>query len=101
MSNTRKFFNISTKEETTVDLTSDEIAESEAIATENAKTKYVTDRLIHGKDSDGNSTTYLGMGEQLDQLFRDVDSGKFGADAKTGEWFSKIKAVKDSNPKPS
>tara|TARA_S200000501_G_C20471087_1_gene589454 strand:- start:108 stop:413 length:306 start_codon:yes stop_codon:yes gene_type:complete len=101
MSNTRKFFNISTKEETTVDLTSDEIAESEAIATENAKTKYVTDRLIHGKDSDGNSTTYLGIGEQLDQLFHDVDAGKFGADAKTGEWFNKIKAVKDANPKPS
>ena len=41
------------------------------------------------------------IGEQLDQLFRDVDSGKFGADAKTGEWYIAVKAVKDSNPKPS
>ena len=101
MSNTRKFFNIQTGEETTVDLTAEEISAREAIATENAKTKYVTDRLIHGKDSDGNSTTYLGIGEQLDQLFHDVDAGKFGADAKTGEWFNKIKAVKYANPKPS
>jgi hypothetical protein len=93
--------NFQTGEETTVDLTSDEIAEREAIAIENAKTKYITDRLIHGKDTDGNSTTYKGIGEQLDQLFRDVDSGKFGADAKTGEWYIAIKAVKDSNPKPS
>jgi hypothetical protein len=93
--------NFQTGEETTVDLTSDEIAEREAIAIENAKTKYITDRLIHGKDTDGNSTTYKGIGEQLDQLFRDVDSGKFGADAKTGEWYIAIKAVKDANPKPS
>jgi|TARA_E500000318_G_C3502197_1_gene188824 hypothetical protein len=92
--------NFQTGEETTVDLTSDEIAEREAIAIENAKTKYITDRLIHGKDTDGNSTTYKGIGEQLDQLFRDVDSGKFGADAKTGEWYTAIKAVKDANPKP-
>jgi hypothetical protein len=92
--------NFQTGEETTVDLTSDEIAEREAIAIENAKTKYITDRLIHGKDTDGNSTTYKGIGEQLDQLFRDVDSGKFGADAKTGEWYIAVKAVKDANPKP-
>ena len=32
--------------------------------------------------------------EQLDQLFRDVDAGKFGADAKTGEWYLAIKEVK-------
>tara|TARA_Y100000114_G_C11682566_1_gene289322 strand:- start:17 stop:322 length:306 start_codon:yes stop_codon:yes gene_type:complete len=101
MSNTRKFFNLQTGEITTVDLTAEEISAREAIAVENAKTKYVTDRLIHGKDSDGNSTTYLGMGEQFDQLFRDVDSGKFGEDAKKGEWYIAIKKVKDANPKPS
>ena len=97
----RTIINFQTGEENTVDLTSEEIAERETIATENAKTKYIEDRCVHGKDSDGNSTIYKGIGEQLDQLFRDVDSGKFGADAKTGEWYIAIKAVKDANPKPS
>ena len=87
--------NLSTGQQTTVDLTSDEVTEREAIATENAKTKYITDRQING------TVIYDGISEQLDQLFRDVDSGKFGADAKTGEWYIAVKAVKDSNPKPS
>ena len=41
------------------------------------------------------------MSEQLDQLFRDVAAGKFGTDAQTGEWYTAIKEVKDTNPKPS
>ena len=87
--------NLSTGQQTTVDLTSDEVTEREAIATENAKTKYITDRQINGTE------IYDGISEQLDQLFRDVDSGKFGADAKTGEWYIAVKKVKDANPKPS
>lgn len=86
--------NLQTGEETTVNLTSEEITAREAIATENAKTKYVTNRQIHG------TVTYDGITEQLDQLFRDIDSGKFGADAKTGEWYKAIKKVKDTYPKP-
>ena len=31
--------------------------------------------------------------------YHNVDSGKFGADAKTGEWFKALKKVKDDNPK--
>ena len=87
--------NLSTGQQTTVDLTSDEVTERAAIATENAKTKYITDRQING------TVIYDGISEQLDQLFRDVDSGKFGADAKTGEWYIAVKKVKDANPKPS
>ena len=87
--------NLSTGQQTTVDLTSDEVTEREAIATENAKTKYITDRQING------TVIYDGISEQLDQLFRDVDSGKFGADAKTGEWYIAVKKEKDANPKPS
>ena len=44
---------------------------------------------------------YPGMAEQLDQLYRDVAAGKFGADAKTGEWYVGITSVKTANPKPS
>ena len=37
--------------------------------------------------------------EQLDQLYRDVNAGKFGNDAKTGEWFVGITTVKTKFPK--
>tara|TARA_R100000406_G_scaffold83050_1_gene65428 strand:+ start:334 stop:615 length:282 start_codon:yes stop_codon:yes gene_type:complete len=70
-------------------------AEEVKAAADLAAHKYKNDRL-----SDG-SKTYPNISEQLDQLFRDVDAGKFGADAKTGEWYLAIKQVKDTNPKPS
>ena len=41
----------------------------------------------------GLTTTYASLQEQLDQLYRDIDAGKFGADAKTGEWFVGITSV--------
>ena len=44
---------------------------------------------------------YDSIPNQLDQLYHDIDSGKFGADAKTGEWFIGISSVKIANPKPS
>ena len=63
--------------------------------TEAAKVKYKTDRTTDG------STTYAPIGDQLDQLYRDINAGKFGSDAKTGEWFVGITSVKTANPKPS
>ena len=50
----------------------------------------------------GTATTfgYPLITEQLDQLYRDVNAGKFGADAKTGEWFVGISSVKTAFPKP-
>ena len=48
----------------------------------------------------GLTTTYASLQEQLDQLYRDVNAGKFGADAKTGEWFVGITSVKTAHPKP-
>ena len=47
----------------------------------------------------GLTTTYASLQEQLDQLYRDVNAGKFGADAKTGEWFVGITSVKTAFPK--
>ena len=90
----RLIINVSTGEETTVALTAEEIAADNAVATEIAKTKYIGDRQTYG------TVTYPGMSEQLDQLYRDVAAGKFGADAKTGEWFVGITSVKTTNPKP-
>ena len=92
----RLIINVSTGVTTTETLTSDEVAARESIAVENAKVLYKQKRTV------GVSTTvYPGIAEQLDQLYRDIDAGKFGADAKTGEWFVGITSVKTLNPKPS
>ena len=90
----RLIINVSTGATTTETLTSDEVAARETVATERAKTKYINDSQING------TVTYAGISEQLDQLYRDVAAGKFGADAKTGEWFVGITSVKTTNPKP-
>ena len=91
----RLIINVSTGATTTETLTSDEVAAREAVETENAKVLYKQRRTV------GVSTTvYPGLAEQLDQLYRDVAAGKFGADAKTGEWFVGITSVKTLNPKP-
>lgn len=45
------------------------------------------------------SRSYPDIGEQLDKLYKDVDAGKLGADAKTGDWYTSIKKVKDDTPK--
>lgn len=44
-------------------------------------------------------TIYGSLGDQLDMLYKDIDAGKFGDDAKTSTWYLHIKSVKDSNPK--
>ena len=49
----------------------------------------------------GISSTYPLITEQLDQLYHDIESGKFGANAKTGSWFVGITSVKTAYPKPS
>jgi hypothetical protein len=45
--------------------------------------------------------SYPSISDQLDKLYHDVDDGKFGSDAKTGTWYTAIKAVKDKYTKPS
>ena len=49
----------------------------------------------------GTTAGYDTITNQLDQLYRDINAGKFGSDAKTGEWFVGISSVKTSFPKPS
>ena len=69
-------------------------AEEAAAITEKVANKYKNDRTTFGVK------TYPQIPEQLDQLFRDITAGKFGDDAKTGEWYIAIKDVKDANPNP-
>ena len=41
---------------------------------------------------------YSQLKEQLDNLYHDIDSGKFGDTAKTGQFYLARKAVKDKFP---
>ena len=41
---------------------------------------------------------YTQLKEQLDLLYHDIDSGKFGDTAKTGQFYLARKAVKDKFP---
>ena len=42
----------------------------------------------------GDTSGYPNIRIQLDQLYHDIDAGKFGSDAKTGVWFVGISSVK-------
>ena len=44
--------------------------------------------------------TYTVLREQLDMLWHDIDDGKLGDDAKTGQFYTAIKTIKDQYPKP-
>ena len=59
-------------------------------------------QAYQSKRTVGTATTsgYNTITEQLDQLYHDINAGKFGADAKTGEWFVGISSVKTAFPKP-
>ena len=94
----RLIINVSTGATTTENLTSEEVAAREAVATERAKTQYKQQRTV-GVSSTGSK--YAIISEQLDQLYRDVAAGKFGEDAKTGEGLVGITSVKTLTPKPS
>ncbi len=76
---------------------SDILAKQTALQTVYDDAKYQRDRVgiktSHGK------VTYPSIGDQLDQLYHDVNAGKFGADAKTGAWFVGITTVKTAHPK--
>ena len=50
--------------------------------------------------SDKRKTHYQYTGDQLDVLYHDIDSGKFGETAKTSNFYVNRKAVKDKYPKP-
>ena len=50
--------------------------------------------------NDENKPPYAEFGQQLDQLWHDIDAGKLGDLAKTGTWYLTVKKVKDDFPKP-
>ena len=52
------------------------------------------------RTNDQVSGSYLSIPDQLDQLWHDIDDGKFGSDSKTGDWYLAVKATKDRYTKP-
>ena len=78
--------------------------EESLIASERAKA--LADEAANGYKETrivGTATTsgYDSLTNQLDQLYHDINAGKFGADAKTGSWYVGITSVKTAFPKPS
>ena len=86
-----KLVTVSSEEETLI------TSEEAKVLADDAVNGYKKERTV------GTATTtgYIDVTEQLDQLYRDINAGKFGADAKTGEWFVGITSVKTAFPKPS
>ena len=83
--------NLTTEEETQI------ANDAAAQAAEKAATGYIMDRKL----GVGTTSGYISLENQLDQLYHDINAGKFGTDAKTGEWFVGITSVKTAFPKPS
>ena len=59
------------------------------------------DAQEYARNRVGLTTGYLPLQEQLDQLYRDMQSGKLGVGATTGEWYVGITSVKTAFPTPS
>ena len=57
-------------------------------------------KLNYKYDRVGITSGYAPIEDQLDQLYHDINAGKFGTDAKTGEWFVGVSSVKTLYPKP-
>ena len=64
------------------------------IKTEHVKQAAIAAKLTHQPDR---HKAYPHVRDQLDMLYKDIDSGKLD---KTGDWYKAIKKVKDDIPKP-
>jgi len=69
-----------------------------AINAEFAKIEYKNKRTSVGV---GTTSGYPSVTEQLDLLYHDIQDGKLGVAATTGQWYVGITSVKTLFPKPS
>ena len=65
-------------------------AKLKELQAEHEKTQYQRDR----------AESYPELKEQLDLLWHAIDGGKFNVKSKDTDFYKKLKAVKDANPKP-
>ena len=68
------------------------------ISAEFAKIEYKNKRTSVGV---GTTSGYPSVTEQLDLLYHDIQDGKLGVAATTGQWYVGITSVKTLFPKPS
>jgi hypothetical protein len=77
-------------------MTADEVREFTAYS-------YNTPEYIANRTGSPESTNqlnvYPSISDQLDNLWHDIDKGLLGEKAKTGNFYIRIKSVKDFNPK--
>ena len=66
------------------------VAEEKRILKEYEDSKYQRDR----------ADAYPDLKEQFDLLWHAIDDGKFNVKSKETDFYKKLKAVKDANPKP-
>ena len=71
------------------------------ITTELARLQAIEDWSTNRRVGTATTSGYGTFSSQLDQLYHDINAGKFGADAKTGDWFVGISSVKNAFPKLS
>ena len=68
------------------------------VNTEYAKIEYKNKRTGVGV---GTTVGYPSITEQLDLLYHDIEAGKLGVAATTGQWYVGITSIKTLYPKPS
>ncbi len=73
-----------------------EEAAATSAATEATNAQTALENTYGWKRQNDGTTKYAEIGDQLDQLYKDMLAGKLDA---TGEWAKGIKAVKDAHPK--
>lgn len=56
-------------------------------------------RMIEWTHEIAREKLYSKVEDQLDMLFKDIDAGLFGEQAKTGQFYQMIKQVKETHPK--
>jgi len=89
-----------------IDITNDTIkglwgaAESLSMSDINTKAVQLKNASEYIDNRVGITSGYPLLSIQLDQLWHDIDDGKFGNTAKTGSWYVGISSVKTLFPKP-
>ena len=84
--------------DTIANLTGD--ASSLSMSNINAKATELKNAGEYVEGRVGITSGYPLLSVQLDQLWHDIDDGKFGDTAKTGSWYVGISSVKTLFPKP-
>jgi hypothetical protein len=77
------------------------MSDSEQTFTENVPFDFsrIDPRKIEWTHEIAREKLYAKLADQLDMLFKDIEAGLLGEEAKTGEFYTAIKTVKDAHPK--